>query len=48
MTGIVEAYAAYTMMLGLLLYHTKILFSEIKSLESSLEELDSSNSNEEE
>ncbi|HIH80223.1 MAG: hypothetical protein QF365_03585 [Candidatus Thalassarchaeaceae archaeon] len=48
MTGIVEAYAAYTIMLGLLLYHAKTLFSEIKSLETSLEELDSSNSNKDE
>ncbi len=48
MTGIVEAYAAYTIMLGLLFYHAKTLFSEIKSLETSLEELDSSNSNKDE
>ncbi len=48
MTGIVEAYAAYAIMLGLLLYHAKTLFSEINSLELSLEELDSSNSNEDE
>ena len=48
MTGIVEAYAAYTIMLGLLLYHAKTLFSEIKSLETSLEELDPSNSNKDE
>tara|TARA_Y100001970_G_scaffold292678_1_gene435143 strand:+ start:76053 stop:76199 length:147 start_codon:yes stop_codon:yes gene_type:complete len=47
MTGIMEAYVAYSIMLGLLFYHAKTLFSEIKSLELELEELDSSSSKEE-
>ena len=48
MTGIMEAYVAYSIMLGLLFYHAKTLISEIKSLKSRLDEFESLKLHEEE